>query len=140
MAVPLATGCAVFPEQILGDVTFTVGDGLTVTVATAVAVHPVVPVTVYVVVVVNTGVVTLAVLPIFGLQLYVVAPSAIKVAVVPEQILGEFTVTTGGAVTVTVATADLVQPFAVPVTVYVVVVVKAGVVTLAVPPILGLQV
>jgi len=117
VAVPLATGCAVLPEQILGDVTFTVGDGLTVTVATAVAVHPVVPVTVYVVVVVKTGVVTLAVLPIFGLQLYVVAPSAIKVAVVPEQILGEFTVTTGGAVTVTVATADFVQPFAVPVTV-----------------------
>ena len=100
------------------EFTVTFGVALTVTIATAVALQlPVVPVTVYVVVVVNTGVVTLAVLPIFGLQLYVVAPSAIKVAVVPEQILGEFTVTTGGAVTVTVATADFVQPPNVPVTV-----------------------
>ena len=46
--------------------------------------------------------------------------------------LGEFTVTFGNGVTVTVDTAVLVQPLVVPVTVYVVVVVNAGVVGFAV--------
>ena len=67
--------------------------------------------------VVNVGVVTLAVLPIFGLQLYVVAPVAVKLAVVPAQIVGEFTPTVGVAFTVTVDTAVPVQPAVVPVTV-----------------------
>ena len=48
-----------------------------------------------------------------------VAPAAVKVAVFPSQILGEFTETTGFGFTVTVATAVPVQPFVVPVTVYV---------------------
>lgn len=46
----------------------------------------------------------------------------------PLQMLGEFTLTLGAPVTVTVDTAVFVQPFVVPVTVYVVVVVNAGVV------------
>ena len=50
-------------------------------------------------------------------QVYVVAPLAVSVAVFPVQIPGEFTVTFGVGVTVTVATAVLLQPLAVPVTV-----------------------
>ena len=50
-------------------------------------------------------------------QVYVVAPFAVNVAVCPEHIPGEFTVTVGSGVTVTVATAVLLQPLAVPVTV-----------------------
>jgi hypothetical protein len=69
---------------------------------------------------------------------YVDAPLAVKLAVSPEQIFGEFTVTFGEGFTVTVATAVPVQPFVVPVTVYVVVVFKTGVVTIEVegkPPV-----
>ena len=51
---------------------------------------------------------------------YVLAPLAINVAVVPEQIVDEFTVTVGKGVTETFAIPVLVQPDAVPVTVYVV--------------------
>ena len=42
---------------------------------------------------------------------------AVSVAVCPEQIVGEFTSMFGSGVTVTVATAVLLQPLAVPVTV-----------------------
>ena len=49
-------------------------------------------------------------------------------AVWPEHIEGEFTITFGNGVTVTVATAVLLQPLAVPVTVSVVVALNAGVV------------
>ena len=45
------------------------------------------------------------------------APAAVNVAVLPEQMVGEFTVTFGNGVTVTVATAVLLQPLIVPVTV-----------------------
>ena len=66
---------------------------------------------------VNAGVV--AGLPLSPpVHVYVVAPVAVKVAVWPEQIVGEFTVTVGRPVTVTVATAVLLQPSVeVPVTV-----------------------
>ena len=47
-----------------------------------------------------------------GVQEYVVAPVAVKTAEVPEQIVVEFTFTTGGAITVTVA---VVVPLQVPV-------------------------
>ena len=57
-----------------------------------------------------------------AVQLYVVAPFGIRVAVCPSQMVGELTVTTGNGFTVTVATAVDVQPSVVPVTVYDVVV------------------
>jgi hypothetical protein len=50
---------------------------------------------------------------------------------VPAHILAEVTVTFGIGLTVTVAVAVLLQPFIVPVTVYVVVLVSTGVVTVA---------
>ena len=57
------------PAHIVGEFTVTFGVAFTVTVATAVALQfPVVPVTVYVVVVVKVGVVTDDPLPIFGLH------------------------------------------------------------------------
>lgn len=116
------------------------GVGLTVTVETAVPVQLfAVPVTVYVVVVVKLGVVTFEPLPIFGLHVYVLAPLATKSAVKPLHIDVEPTLTFGRAVTVTVANAVLVQPLVVPVTVYVVVVVKIGVVTFEPLPMFGLQ-
>ena len=51
-------------------------------------------------------------------QVYVVPPPAVRLAVWPAQIDGELTVTAGNAFTVTVETAVLEQPDAVPVTVY----------------------
>jgi hypothetical protein len=51
-------------------------------------------------------------------QVYVLAPDAVMVADVPIHIPGELTATVGNGLTVTLATAVLVQPFAaVPVTV-----------------------
>lgn len=50
-------------------------------------------------------------------QVYVVAPVPVSVAVAPAQIVGELTVTGTDPPTVTVATAELVQPDVVPVTV-----------------------
>ena len=44
-------------------------------------------------------------------------PLAVKLAVCPAQIVGEFTDTTGSGVTVTVDTAVPLQPLVVPVTV-----------------------
>jgi Holliday junction resolvasome RuvABC endonuclease subunit len=129
VVAPLATGVAVKPEQIVGELTATFGNAVTLTVATAVPVQlPVVPVTVYIVVVVNAGVVGFdtAVKP--PVHVYVVAPLATGVAVKPEQMVGELTPTLSAGFTVTVATAVLLQPSLVPVTVYIVVVVNAGVV------------
>ena len=100
------------------EFTVTFGNGVTVTVDTAVPVQPlVVPVTVYVVVVVNAGVVGLAVdaKPFVHVQL--VAPLALKLDVCPAHILGLFTVTLGFGFTITVDTAVPVQPLVVPVTV-----------------------
>jgi hypothetical protein len=117
-----------------GEFTVTFGNGVTVTVATAVLVQLFkVPVTVYVVVVVNTGVVGFDTPVKPPVQLYVVAPLAVKLAVVPLQMVGEFTVTVGRGFTVTVDTAVPVQPCVLPVTVYVVVVVNTGVTALGEP-------
>ena len=100
---------------MVGEFTVTTGNGLTVTVATAVAVQPsVVPVTVYDVVV-SGDAVFVPLTP--AVQVYVVAPFGIRVAVCPAQMVGEFTVTTGNGLTVTVAIAVAVQPNVVPVTV-----------------------
>jgi len=101
---PLAVKLAVVDGQIVGELTVTVGNGFTVTVATAVPVQPdVVPVTVYVVVV--PGVALAVFVPVDvapALQVYDVAPEAVSAAVWPAQIVGEFTVTVGGGFTVTV--------------------------------------
>ena len=55
-------------------------------------------------------------------HVYVAAPDALRLAVAPAQIEGEFTDTTGSGFTVTVDTAVEEQPAVVPVTVYEVVV------------------
>ena len=52
-----------------------------------------------------------------AVQLYVVAPFGIRVAVWPSQMVGEFTVTIGNGFTVMVDTAVAEQPSVVPVTV-----------------------
>jgi hypothetical protein len=50
-------------------------------------------------------------------QVYVEAPEAVSPAVAPAQIVGEFTLTTGRGVTVSVEMAVLLHPEALPVTV-----------------------
>jgi hypothetical protein len=55
--------------------------------------------------------------PVEGVQEYVVAPAAVKVADAPAQTVAEFTVTIGKGLTVTVEDAVPSQPDAVPVTV-----------------------
>ena len=115
VVAPFGIRVAVWPSQMVGELTVTTGNGFTVTVATAVDVQPsVVPVTVYDVVV-SGDAVFVPLTP--AVQLYVVAPFGIKVAVCPSQMVGEFTVTTGNGLTVTVAIAVAVQPNVVPVTV-----------------------
>lgn len=115
------------PAQIvaLEAVIVTVGEGFTVMVRVAVFEQPEeVPVTVYVVVedgLTETEVPESA--P--GIQLYVDAPEAVIVVLLPAQIAAEvvIVVTVGVGLTVMVRVAVFVQPFApVPVTVYVVVV------------------
>jgi hypothetical protein len=113
---PAAVNVALEPEQIVGELTVTVRLDPIVTVATAVAEHPeVVPVTVYDVVDAGETVIGFVVAPV--LQLYVVPPAAVSVAVPPAQIVGEFTVTVGIGFTVIVPTAVDEQPDVVPVTV-----------------------
>jgi len=126
---------AISPAQIVGELTVVTGNGLTVTVATAVPVQPaVVPVTVYVVVL--AGVASAVLIPeelAPADHVYVVAPPADKLAVCPAQIVGELTVIDIAGATVTVATAEEVHPKDVPVTVYVVVV--AGVASAVLTPV-----
>lgn len=113
-------GTAAPAQKVKFGSAVTVGKGVTVTVDTAVPVHPaVVPVTVYVVVVTGEAVAVLTPVDVApALHVYVVAPPAVNVAATPAQIVGEFTVTTGAGDTVTVDTAVDVQPAAdVPVTV-----------------------
>jgi hypothetical protein len=106
----------VAPAQIVGELTVTVGKGVTVTVDTAVFVHPDwVPVTVYVVVEAGETEIGFVLAPV--LQLYVVPPEPVSVAEAPAQMVGELTVTVGNGVTVTFDTAVFVQPALVPVTV-----------------------
>lgn len=116
------------PLQIVASVAVavTTGGAPTVTVTCAVFEQPAdVPVTVYVVV--DPGV-TVCVAPfrLPGIQLYVVAPLPVNVTELPVQMdeLEEVAVTVGVGFTVMVRVAGSVHPFAaVPVTVYVVVVV-----------------
>lgn len=97
------------------------GFGFTVTVAVAVEEQPpVVPVTVYVVVVGGLAVTVAPVVAerfVAGDHVYEVAPVAVNVAEAPAQIVSEFTATTGFAPTVTVAVAVPEQVPVVPVTV-----------------------
>ena len=108
---------------MVGEFTVTVGKGFTVTIDVAVAVHPAteVPVIVYVVVTAGLAVTeapVVALNPVAGVQLYVLAPAAVNVVELPRQMVGEFTVIVGKGFTVTEVVAVLIQPAAlVPVTV-----------------------
>ena len=117
---PVAVKFAVCPAQIVGEFTVTTGTGLTEIVAMAVLLQPaVVPVTVYVVVIIGEAVAVFTPVDVApALHVYVVAPPAVSVGVAPAQIVGEFIVTVGIALTVTVAIAVLLHPADVPVTVY----------------------
>ena len=112
--VPLAE-----PAQTVvtaGAIVPPVGEGLTVIVDVAVFVHPLalVPVTVYVVVEVGPALTTEPDVddnPVAGLQVYVDAPDAVKVILLPLQIVAEVgdTVTLGSGFTVTTVAADVVE-------------------------------
>ena len=125
MVAPLAVNVVFVPEHIAGaaGLTVTTGTGVTVTVTVLVPVQPpVVPVTVYVVVVVGLAVglaILVALNPVAGLQLYVVAPLAVNVVLEPAQMVGAtgVTVTVGTGFTVTVTVLVLEQLPVVPVTV-----------------------
>jgi hypothetical protein len=118
---PEAVRVPVLPGQIVVLFTEMVGVAFTVRDAVAVLEHePVVPLTVYstdeVALLVTTDPVV-ALRPVDGLQLYEVAPLAVKVAVLPEQIVAVFTVTVGVGFTVSDAVALDVHVPVVPVTV-----------------------
>jgi hypothetical protein len=115
-SAPVAVKSALSPEQMVGEFTLTTGNGLTVTVATAVAEQPVeVPVTVYEVVEVGVTEIGFVEAPVD--HEYESAPLAVNSALSPEQMVGELTVIIGSGLTVTVATAVAEQPVEVPVTV-----------------------
>ena len=103
-------------------VTVIVGVEFTETVLVATFVHPLLPVTVYVIVVVGEAVTLAPVVadrPVPGAQVYVVAPVAISVVGEPEQIaMFAPAPTLGSRLTVTAFIAVFTQPLAsVPVTV-----------------------
>lgn len=137
--MPVAVRVAVAPVVQRADgvpVTVRVGALFTVTVSVLVFVQPeVVPDTVYVVDTPGVAVV-LADAELFGIQLYVVAPVAVKLTVEPAQItLGEAEATTVGvAVTFRFTVCVLLQPNEVPVTVYTVLAVGLTTATVADPP------
>lgn len=114
VVAPLAVSVVLLPLQIVAEFTVTTGFGFTVTLQVLVPTHePVVPVTVYTVVTVGLAVTlapVVALNPVAGDQLYVVAPLAVRVVELPRQIVCEATVTAGGGETVTVVvTGALVQ-------------------------------
>jgi hypothetical protein len=89
---------------------------LTVTLLIKVELQPfVIPVTVYVVLPVGETEMLAVEAPL--LQLYVVAPDAVKAAELPEQMVELLAATVGVAFTVTLTVFELIQPFVVPVTV-----------------------
>lgn len=117
-----------------------VAPGSTVTTDVAVPVQPPLsPVTVYVVVVVGEAVTVAPVVPlnpVAGDQLYVLAPLAVKVALLPAHMvtLAGVTETVGTVFTVTTTVVDPEHPPVVPVTVYVVVAVGEAVTVAPVVP------
>ncbi len=118
---PDAVNVAVAPAQIAALFTVTVKLETTVTVEVFVELQlPVVPVIVYIVVLGGLALTlepVVALNPVPGLQLYVVAPLAVSVVGDPEQMVDELTFTVGVALTVTVVLTALVHPPVVPVTV-----------------------
>lgn len=123
---PLAVSVVEPPEHIVAGAAdvVTVGVVFTVIVTVAISLQPlVVPVTVYVVVEAGlavTDAVFVALKPVEGLQVYVVAPPAVNTVPVPPVHIDEevgVTVTVGGGFTVTGTDCVLVQPPEVPVTV-----------------------
>lgn len=106
---PLAVKVAVPPAQIVGELTITVGRGVTDTFDTAVLVQPfVAPVTVKFVLEDGDTVNELPVDPTF--HEYVEAPLATNVVVWPEQMVTELTVTDGNGITVTIPLFTEPQP------------------------------
>jgi hypothetical protein len=107
---------AVCPEQIVGLVTVSVGLGLTVTVEVFVALQlPTLALMVYTVV--TIGLTLIVCMFCVVLQVYEMAAPAVRVAICPLQIVGEFTEIEPAEFTVTVAIVLTEQePFA-PVTV-----------------------
>ena len=127
VVAPPPVSKALLPAQIVVGVAtaVTVGSGLTVTATVAVLLQlSEVPVTVYTLLVAGeTETVDVVALPAFALQVYVVAPPPVSMALCPVQIaVGvETAVTVGVGFIVTVDDAVEVQPPTVPVTVYIVV-------------------
>jgi len=122
----------VSPPQIAGDIPviiiLTVGKGFTVTVTFVESAQPdpSVPTTVYVVVEPGVAVTfesVVALKPVAGLQLYVVAPLAVKPILLPWHTdgVGGVTVTVGVGLTVTVTVVESAHVPLEPTTVYVVV-------------------
>lgn len=120
MVAPLAVIVTAPPAQTDGLFTVTVGDGFTVKTAVFVLLQPlVVPVTVYVIPLVDVEVTTLPVValnPVGGDHAYVDAPFAVNVADEPAQTVCALTVIVGIGTTVKVAVAVAEQPLVVPVT------------------------
>ncbi len=113
---PLAVNVPVPPVQIVVEVVDIVGAAFVVTVVVADAEQvPAVTTTVYVVFVFTVAVTTLPVValrPVAGLQLYVLAPDvAVNVAMLPAQTVGLFTVITKLGITFT---ATVILPVQVP--------------------------
>lgn len=125
VVAPETLSTAGLPAQTVAVFTLSVRLETTVTVEVLFPLHdPLVPVTVYTVVTVGLAVTTdpvVALNPVPGLQLYDVAPPAVRLAFVPEHIVVELTLTVGVAFTVTVDDVMELHPFAVPVIVYTVV-------------------
>lgn len=124
VAAPVAESVALLPEQIVVEepVTDTTGDGVTATVIDAVSLQlPLEPIIVYVVLAVGEAVTdepVEALRPDAGDQVNVPAPLALRVALVPEQIVSfdEVTATEGIGVTVMVIVCISVQLPLAPVT------------------------
>jgi hypothetical protein len=117
---PEAVNVAVEPAQTVALLTAIVKLATTVTVDVPAPLQPVlVPVIVYTVVLAGLAVTVepdVELNPVPGLQLYVVAPVAVRIVGEPEQIVEEFTLTVGVGLTVNVDVFTLLQEPEVPVT------------------------
>ena len=112
---PLAFNAPLNPLHIINGGTTTIGCGFTVTTDVAVPEHPTetVPVTVYVVEIVGLAVTeapVVALNPVEGAHVYVVAPVAVNTPLCPLQIVSVFTLITGGGLTVIAEVAVAVHP------------------------------